>query len=95
MLGEHYAQVSVDIQGASKGEMITKTGTPIVYGITKPSDSPNPGLADEFLALLLGEEGRTIMENNFQEMLEPALCKNVDAAPEAIRPMLREAEHLK
>ncbi|MCD6557370.1 MAG: extracellular solute-binding protein, partial [Bacteroidales bacterium] len=40
-LKDYYKTVSVDISGKAPGELITKKGAPMVYGITIPKNSPN------------------------------------------------------
>jgi len=64
-------------------------GVPIVYGVTIPRNSQNPGLAEEFIAMLLGEQGREVMRNAGQEPIAPAHAgywKN--AVPESLRDLV-------
>jgi molybdate/tungstate transport system substrate-binding protein len=65
----------------------TKKGKPIVYGITIPQNAPNKGLAMEFIALLLSQEGQNIMyAKNGQPCIVPALCDR----PEKLRLPIEE-----
>jgi molybdate/tungstate transport system substrate-binding protein len=87
-----YAKASVEIAGKTRGTTTTKTGKPILYGVTMVKDAQNPQMALEFLKLLLGPEGQKIMEENFQEPISPAYCDSVQAAPEELRGQLRPAD---
>ena len=87
-----YAKVSVEISGKDKGSTTTKTGKPILYGVTMVKDAQNPEMALEFLKILLGPEGQAIMEDNFQEPIAPAYCDRLQIAPAELRGLLREAD---
>jgi molybdate/tungstate transport system substrate-binding protein len=87
-----YAKASVEIAGKNKGTTTTKTGKPILYGVTMVRDAQNPAMALEFMKILLGPEGQKIMEENFQEPIVPAFCDSVQAAPEGLRGQLRVAD---
>jgi molybdate/tungstate transport system substrate-binding protein len=49
-----------------------RTGKPIVYGLTIPTDAPNPTAAQAFLAFVLGPTGRQIMHDNGFVTITPA-----------------------
>ena len=49
-------------------------GEPVGYGITIPSNAPQPELASRFINFLLGARGQQIMEQNYQPILEPLQC---------------------
>jgi molybdate/tungstate transport system substrate-binding protein len=67
-----YGRVSVKISGKKPGEWVVQKGTPMVYGITLPKNSRNPLWGARFIAFVLGEQGRKIMEENGQpEMIPP------------------------
>jgi molybdate/tungstate transport system substrate-binding protein len=93
-MGDFYAQVSTEVPGRTRGAPEERVGRPIVYGITIPKNARNRAMAERFLELLFAEKGGQIMEDNFQELIRPVLCKNRDAAPDALRPLMKEAEHL-
>ena len=67
----------------------TKTGKPIVYGITVPKDaySENPELGLEFVKFLVGEAGQRIFEEQGQPPLVPAVGSAVGSGnlPEELR----------
>ena len=50
-----------------------------------PANAPDPGLANEFVAFLLGDEGRRILESDFQPVLTPPTLDHASAAPEEVR----------
>lgn len=87
-----YAQVSVELSGGTRGEEMTRTGAPIVYGITIPRDAANRAAAVRFLKLLMSEHGRQIMEDNYQETIVPALTPDPAALPEELRDLVEEAD---
>ncbi len=91
-LADYYAQVSVEIEGDSPGETVTRTGKPIVYGITLLEDAQNRPAAMAFLKLLLSEEGQQIMRDNYQEPVVPAIAPDITAIPEELTPFVGQAE---
>lgn len=90
--GEFYSKASVIISGRKRGETITKVGSPIVYGITIVKDAPNGAAATEFLRILLGEDGREVMKENFQEPIAPALTPDAEAVPQELSEFVQQAE---
>ena len=85
-LGDHYATVSVEVSGKEPGSYITKRGAPMVYGVTVPSNAPNPDLALRFVAFLLdGSKGLEIMERNGQPALVPSPTDTYDRLPDKIK----------
>ncbi len=61
------------------------TGEPIAYGVTIPSNAPHPELAAQFVAFLLSDEGRAIMEANHHPLRDPIEVDNHDALPAALQ----------
>jgi len=87
-LTDLYATAHIQVTGKKPGELIDRTGAPIVYSITIPHNPPHPELAIKWLELLLSEKGRTIMQKNGQSPVHPALCNEPNSLPESIRRML-------
>ncbi len=56
-------------------------GEPIGYGITIPSNAPQPELARRFIEFLLGPKGRQIMQQNHQPLIEPLQCDGAGNMP--------------
>ena len=56
-------------------------GEPIGYGITIPSNAPQPELARRFIEFLLGPQGRQIMQQNYQPLLDPLQCDGAANMP--------------
>ncbi len=77
-------QVKLDFQRFASLKPIFK-GEQIGYGITIPSNAPQPALAAEFIAFLFGPQGRQIMQENFQPLLEHPLCDQPDQMPPALQ----------
>lgn len=85
-LADHYATVSVDVSGKEPGTYITKRGAPMVYGVTIPSNAPDPELALGFVVFLLDrEKGLEIMERNGQPALVPSPTDTYDKLPGELR----------
>jgi molybdate/tungstate transport system substrate-binding protein len=81
-LKDHYAQATVDIAGKKPGEPMTMKGEPMIYGITRLKDAPNPEVAKAFLHFLLNpDQGMEIMEKNGQPSLVPAPTEHYQNIP--------------
>ena len=80
-LATRYATVSVP--GVS-GVMV---GKPIIYGLTIPSNAPNPTLGEKFAAFVLSPQGQAIMRKNGFVVLSPALASSKAAIPASLRPL--------
>ncbi|MBO8180866.1 MAG: tungstate ABC transporter substrate-binding protein WtpA [Archaeoglobus sp.] len=52
------------------------SGKPIVYGITIPKDAENRELAEEFVKLVVSEEGQKILRELGQDPVVPAMADN-------------------
>ncbi|MBM7623404.1 tungstate ABC transporter substrate-binding protein WtpA [Sporohalobacter salinus] len=87
---DFYSTVSFDVSGKKPGEKITKTGRPMVYGVTIPKNAPNKTGAVAFMKFLLGEEGQEIMRKNGQPPIAPAKVDNLDKVPADLRSTVEE-----
>lgn len=65
-------------------------GEIITYGVTIPSNAPNPEGAAAFVAFMLGPEGHAIMEANAHPMLEPLVADQTASIPADLRAVLLE-----
>lgn len=83
--GDFYKTASVEVSGSEPGTTVTKTGSPIVYGLTIPKNAPSPDLAEKFVAFLLSSEGQAILEAQGQPPLVPPLVKNVSLLPASLQ----------
>ena len=61
------------------------TGDVIRYAFTIPANAPDPELARQFAAFLLGPDGRRILEADHQPLLTPPELDDATAAPEEVR----------
>ncbi len=83
---DFYKNAKVEVSGKKPGETITKTGAPMVYGITIPSNAENKELAKKFLQFLFSEKGIKIMEDNGQPFIKPpVITGKTDKVPEEIK----------
>ena len=81
-----YKQASIKISGKKPGQFITKTGKPMVYGITAVSNAPNPETALSFVQFVVGPAGRKIMKQNGQPPIDPPHASGkVDLLPSALK----------
>jgi len=70
-MADYYRQASIRISGKKPGETVTKTGKPMIYGITICKKAPNREVAEAFVAFVIGPEGRKIMQANGQPPIFP------------------------
>jgi len=86
-----YARVTVDISGQTPGSVINKVGAPMVYGVTIPTNAPNPSAALAFVTFLLSSEGLLIMEKNGQPALVPSFSDTFDSIPAPLKEFARKS----
>lgn len=85
-LREFYKNANVDITGKTPGTTITKTGQPMVYGITVLENAPNKELAIKFVDFVLSKQGGAkIMEDNGQPSMIPAYSETYNSIPEKLK----------
>ncbi len=65
-----YADTYATVQEECGGQV--RTASPIVYGVTVPTNSENPELGIEFVKMLVGETGQEIMSGQGQPPIVPA-----------------------
>jgi molybdate/tungstate transport system substrate-binding protein len=83
---DFYKSAYVRVTGRKPGTFFTKTGEPIVYGITILKNAPNRELALEFLAFLLDvDKGGAILEKNGQTLVVPSPTDTFDRFPECLK----------
>ena len=88
-LTELYAKASVRISGATPHSFITKTGAPMVYGVTIPENAPNAPAAVAFLEFLLDEDkGLAIMRKHGQGTMAPAAAGELGRMPPRLAKLL-------
>ncbi len=80
---DNYSKVQVEM---ANGEVVT--GSPIVYGVTIPTNAENPELAIEFVKLLLDETGQQIFIENGQPPIVPAISEGKDKMPEELQSLV-------
>lgn len=64
-------------------------GERISYGITIPASASHPAEAAQFIAYLLGPEGRAIMEAHYHPMFETPLAEGYERMPAALQALSR------
>ncbi len=68
-LKEIYDDVSVTIAGKTRGDSLTITGRPMVYGICILRDVPDKKYAEDFIELLKSQTGIDIIRKNGQNVI--------------------------
>jgi tungstate ABC transporter binding protein WtpA len=79
-----YAKVRVETQKG--GVTSLNQGSPIIYGVTVPSNAETPELGIEFIKLLLSADGQKILSDDGQEPLSPML--GYGSVPADLRPLV-------
>ena len=87
---EFYDTAEVEVTGKEPGTTTTLTGAPIVYGVTIPKNAPHPERAIDFLELMLGLQGRAIIESCGQSPIVPAIASDRDKIPQGLRGFVAE-----
>lgn len=86
-LADLYSRVSVNVAGNKPGETIEQHGEPMVYGITVPKTSQNPGAAGLFIEFLF-TGGMDILKNNGQTPVHPSLSEAI-SLPDSLKRLFR------
>jgi molybdate/tungstate transport system substrate-binding protein len=83
---DFYRTASVRIAGKEPGSFITKSGEPIVYGVTVPRAAPNREAALAFLKFLLdADKGGAILERSGHTLLVPSPTGSFERLPPCLR----------
>ena len=77
-------QVLLDFQRFASVKPVFN-GEVIGYGVTIPSNAPHPKEAEEFVAFLLGPEGRQVMEANYHPFITPLEGNRYEAIPKRLQ----------
>jgi molybdate/tungstate transport system substrate-binding protein len=86
---DFYRSACVRVTGKKPGTFVTKTGQPIIYGITILNNAPNRELALKFLTFLLDvDKGGGILEENGQRLLVPSRTDALDKLPACLKPFV-------
>jgi molybdate/tungstate transport system substrate-binding protein len=87
----HQVEVDLDFQrfATVKPHFV---GERIGYGITIPSNAPHPQAAAEFIAFLLGPQGRSIMQADYQPLFDPVPADGYSNLPAALQALCIPAE---
>ena len=84
-LSNYYQSASVNISGKKPGEVITKKGEPMVYGITILNNAPNKKAALKFVDFLLSKnKGMSIIQANGQKSLVPSQTTTYNKIPQEL-----------
>jgi molybdate/tungstate transport system substrate-binding protein len=87
-----YKTASVKLSGKEPGRFITRQGESMVYSVTIPKTAPNPKAAKAWVAFLLSEKGRAIMEKNGQPCIVPAEVTHDETLPDILKQFCKKQE---
>jgi molybdate/tungstate transport system substrate-binding protein len=65
-------------------DTVTRTGAPILYGVSVPRAAPHPGAGLRFVEFLLGQDGTAILRRSYVDALDRPQIVG-DSAPAALR----------
>jgi molybdate/tungstate transport system substrate-binding protein len=85
-----YKTATIKITGKKPGEFITKKGQAMVYSVTIPKNAPNRKAAEAYVAFLLSDKGKAIMEANGQPSPRPAITDGFENLPGSLKPFCTE-----
>jgi len=92
-LRDWYAQSEVELDFQRFATVEPRfAGEPIAYGITIPSSAPHPQEAAQFIAFLLGPEGRAVMQANQHPVSDHPDALGWATMPAALQPLCPQAE---
>ncbi len=80
-----YATAEVEVTGSEPGTTSLLYGAPIVYGLTIPTDAPNPELALDYVEFILSSEGQAILQECGQPAIVPAVASDVSKVPQELQ----------
>ena len=80
-----YRQVSIELPGKEPGASFEKQGEAIVFAVTIPKNARQSEWAARFVAFLLSDEGRRIMEKHYVTMLAEPYTFDAAAVPSSLR----------
>lgn len=80
-----YASARVRVANAAGKDSVTRTGAPILYGISVPRRAPHGDIGTRFVAFLLSPDGRAIFRRANVDALDTPTFVG-DSVPAALRP---------
>ena len=83
-----YHETIVLLDGSEPGDLITRIGEPIIYGVTIPNSAPNPLLAEAFLKFLFSPQGMAILKEEGQIPISPPVSFQTDLLPESLNELV-------
>jgi molybdate/tungstate transport system substrate-binding protein len=87
-LAASYAAAQVEVRMKQGEGRAVITGGPVTYGVTVPANAPHPEPARRFLAMLLGDVGRRILERRGFRPVRPAVCEPCTDFPAELRALV-------
>jgi len=86
---QNYSQVYVSYEHQRFDTVsLDRTGETIYYGMTIPTNAPNPALAMKFIQFVLNGLGRNDFEQSWQTIFNPSFTDNPQALPQSLQQMV-------
>jgi molybdate/tungstate transport system substrate-binding protein len=80
-----YNQAEIHLPGNNPGEMLTLRGEPVQFGMTIPNTCLNREFALEWIRLLLGDTGKSMLEKAGLVPIRPAIAGDKHNIPNIIK----------
>jgi len=75
---------NVQVIRPSGSATVTEVGTPIIYGVTIPTSTRNAAGGADFINLLIGKDGQTVLNADGQTPIVPAMASGTDIPAEIL-----------
>ena len=82
---DFYASAEVEVTGSEPGTTTLLSGAAIVYGLTIPTNAPNPEMALNYVEFILSLDGQGIMEECGQPAIVPAVASDPAKVPQELQ----------
>ncbi|MDY0297428.1 MAG: tungstate ABC transporter substrate-binding protein WtpA [Acidobacteriota bacterium] len=89
---DYYARAVVRLTGKVPGQWIEMRGAPMVYGVTLPRNAKHPEWGVKFIAFLLSDPGRRIMNENGQPPIFPPRVDHPEKLPRQLSERIGDGE---
>ena len=91
-LADWYQRAMVRLPGATLAgrDSLEFRGAPIAYALTIPRDAPHPDVAAAFIAFLVSDEGRTVLEGAALTPIERPVVGGPGVPPAGVRGLLMD-----
>ena len=87
---EYYSNATTEVSGKDKNKKTLKKAEPMLYAVTIIKNAPHKNAAIKFIAFLLSDNGKKIMEGNGQPSINFVKKEYLQNVPDSIRKYVKE-----